>query len=104
MNTNKIIVYITLIFVLLVIGIPTFYKVTNLHQDNLIKVTDKKIIEAAKKCYYEGKCLDTRITLESLYTNNYLTDDVIDPISKVVYSKNSYVLNEKDEFTFFPIK
>lgn len=102
MNTNKIVIYVTLIFSLLVIGIPTFYKVTKNHHSNLELVTQKQILEAAQNCFYEQKCPNDKITLKELYNQKYLVDEVIDPLTKIVYDYNSYVLVDENGFNFYP--
>lgn len=102
MNTNKIVIYITIVALIIMIACPTFYKVVKDNHEKLYVVTNKLIIEAAEKCYYEGNCENKKITLKELYEKKYLTEKVIDPVSKIVYEESSYVeINEKDS-TFFP--
>ena len=100
MNTNKIIIYITIIAIVLLIGIPTFHKVIKENHRKLYIVSEKLITEAATKCYYEEKCKDIKITLKELYDNNYLTEEITDPVTKAVYSDSSYVLLKKDGAKF----
>lgn len=102
MNTNKIVIYVTIIAVIIIVGCPTFYKVMKENHRKLYIVTNKLVIEAAERCYYENVCDSNQITLKDLYDNNYLEDSVIDPVTKIVYDEMSYVeINEKDS-TFFP--
>lgn len=102
MNTNKIVIYVTIIAVIIIVGCPTFYKVMKENHRKLYIVTNKLVIEAAERCYYENVCESNKITLKALYDNNYLEDSVIDPVTKIVYDEMSYVeINEKDS-TFFP--
>lgn len=101
MNINKIIVYITVLVCLLMIGVPTLYKIVKENEQNLYLVSEKKITEAAYKCYYEGKCAKNTVTLEELYQKGYLVNEEIDPITKEVYSKDSYVVINKDKISFY---
>lgn len=102
MNTNKITIYVTIIAILLIISVPTIYKVVKTNHEKLYLVTEKLVIENAEKCIYEKKCNKNKVTLRDLYEKGYLKDEVIDPVSKTVYSKESYVLIKKDSSTFYP--
>lgn len=99
MNTNKITIIGSIIVILLIITIPTVYKVIKYHNDNLYQVVEGKVLEAAKKCYYEEKCVNEKILLKELYDLNYL-ESVSDPITKEYYNEESYVLRENTSFTF----
>lgn len=100
MNSNSVVISVTIIACLLIIGVPTFYKVVESNHDKLYTVTNKEIIEAAEKCYYEKACDSKTVTLNELYEKGYLKEEIIDPVSKVVYSKESYVtISKKSTFT-----
>ena len=99
MNTNKVTIIGTIVIIFLIIFLPTTYKVIKTHHDNLYRVVEEKIIENAKKCYYEDKCLEDKITLDTLYQNGYL-DACVDPVTKEYYNKESYVLVKDNDFTF----
>ena len=99
MNTNKIIIISTLVVVLLLISIPTCYKVIKNHHESLYRVVEDKIIDAAKKCYYEEKCLEDKITLKELYSLEYI-EKVSNPVTKEYYNENSYVLRTNNKFEF----
>ena len=103
MNTNKITVIGSVIAILLIISIPTIFKVVKNHQDNLYQALEEKVINAAKKCYYEEKCIDTNITLKELYELNYL-DKINNPISKEYYNEKSYVEYKDNKFKFIVIE
>ena len=97
MNTNKIVIYVTIIAITLIISIPTFYKVININQQRLNEVNEKLVTENAFRCYYEGKCQNKVVTLNDLYNLGYITTDIVDPKTKEIYSKDSFVevsLNE----------
>lgn len=99
MNTNKTIVIGSIIIILLIIGIPTTYKVIKNHQNNLLKSTESKIVEAAKKCYFEEKCTEEKIYLKDLYTLEYL-EKISNPITKEYYNEDSYVERKENIFKF----
>ena len=91
MNTNKIVIYVTIIAVTLIIFVPTFYKVININQQRLNEVNEKLVTEN------EGKCQNKIVTLNELYNLGYITQDIVNPKTKEIYSKDSYVeisLNE----------
>ena len=97
---NKKVVIISVIIILAIISILTAYKVVTNHQKNLYKVVNNKIIESAKRCYYDEVCQDEKITLEFLYQNNYLEEKVNDPVSKEYYNELSYVIRNDDNYEF----
>ena len=66
---NKAVVIGTIIIIVLMIGIPTFLNVKNDHEEKLIKVTENRIFDAARKCYLEEKCITNYVTLQDLYDN-----------------------------------
>ena len=103
MNRNKVIINITIVAIILIILIPTVYNIIKKHNDRLIKVTEKRIEEAAKDCYLKNICKDNKITLKVLYDNNYLEKES-NPITKEYYNENSYVLVKNNTYIFKEIK
>ena len=103
MKSSKFIICLTIIICSLMVSIPTFYKVISENHRKLYIVTNKKVIEAAEKCFFDDKCKSTKITLKELYDNNYLKDTVINPVTKEIYSNNSYVELKKVDSTFNPV-
>ena len=99
MTPNKLTIMGSIIVIILIIFIPTTYRVIKDHQDNLYKVVDDKIIEAAKNCFFADICKESKITLKMLYENNFL-EKVSDPISKEYYNELSYVKRTGNEFSF----
>lgn len=99
MNTNKITVIFSTIIIILIISIPTIYKVIKNHNNSLYQVVEDKIIEAAEKCYYEEKCLTDTILLKDLYELKYL-EKINNPITKEYYNEESYVKRENNKFSF----
>lgn len=95
MISKKHLIYLTILAVLLIITIPTVYKVIKNHRTKLYAVVEKEIIEAAEKCWNEEKCIDNEIELEMLYKLDYL-EKQSDPITKKVYDEDSKIIkNDK---------
>ena len=86
-----------IILSLLLIAGFTAYKVINRHNNNLLMVSEKRIVEAALKCVHEDKCEGDKITLATLYQNNYLEQE-INPLTKEIYNQDSYVLIGENKF------
>ena len=99
MNINKKLTISSIIIIILIIAIPTTYKVIKNHNDHLYQVVEKKIVEAAKKCYYEEICSHETITLKKLYEYELL-EPVSDPISKEYYNEDSYIEIDNNNFKF----
>ena len=95
----KRIIIITFCTILIIIFSLTTFKVVRNHQLHLFEVSEKRIIEAAKKCIYQKKCKELPITLEKLYDLNYL-DKEINPITKEYFNKDSYIKKNKDDYQF----
>ena len=103
MNTNKITIIGSIIIIILIITIPTIYKVLSMHHDNLYKVVEDKIIEKAKNCYNDGICLNENITLKELYDHKYL-EKMSDPVTKEYYNENSYVTIKDNKYKFIAVE
>ena len=99
MNINKITIIGTILSILLILGIPTIYKVVKNHHHNLYLVVEEKIINSAKKCYFDEICNENKIFLKDLYELNYL-EKVNNPVTKEYYNELSYVKIDNDEFKF----
>lgn len=96
MSSNKLIIYITIISVLLIIACPTLYKIVKKNHERLYKVSEKYIIESAEKCYLDGKCKKLNVTLKDLYDNKYIKEELIDPVTKEVYKDTIFIEIKKD--------
>ncbi len=103
MNINKPVTIGSIILIVLLIFIPSIYKVHKNHEEMLYKAVNDKIINAAKECYYNKICLNEKITLEELYNNN-LIEKMNDPVTKEYYNISSYVIKNGEEFTFHLVK
>ena len=93
MLMNRIVIPGTIIIIVLMIGIPTFINIKKDHEDKLIKVSENRIKEAAKKCFLENKCTGDNTTLQNLYDLGYLETQV-NPISKKYYDSSSVIKYE----------
>ena len=93
--SKKYIVFASLAIVFLVIAIPTTYKIIKNYNSKSYLVVEKKIIEAAKKCYNEDKCTGDKTTLKELYDNKYL-DVVVNPVTKKMYDENLEIKKSED--------
>lgn len=98
-KVNKKIILGTIFIIITIIGGTTTYKVIKKHHSNMLLVSSKYIEEKARDCYNDKKCLTNEITLEMLYSNNYLVKQV-NPITKEYYNEKSYVLKEDSNYTF----
>ena len=103
MNTNKITIIGTIIAIILIISIPTIYKVVKDHNEHLYLVVEEKIIEGAKKCFYDNVCTNNEITLKELYDNKYLSQ-ISDPVTKEYYNEKSYVKRNDKSFQFVRVE
>lgn len=101
MEKNRVVIYTTIIALIFVIGCPTIYKVVKNHNNKLYTITEKRIIEAAKKCWNEDKCNEDTITLKTLYANKYLEKEA-DPVTKKYYSEESKIIKKEEEIKFYP--
>lgn len=102
MGKNRICIYVTCLIVVLLIAIPSTYKVVKKHNERLLKNTTQKIVDAAKDCYYNNSCVNNEITLEELYEKVGLTK-MYDPITKRIYNEKSYV-NVEENFKFVEVE
>ena len=100
---NKICITVTIIIIItLVIGVTT-YKVVDKHNDKLMEVEEKYIIETAKKCLNEKKCSGSKITLQTLYDLEFL-DMQANPVTKEYYNPESYVEIKEANYTFIVVR
>ena len=103
MNRSKFVINVTIIGIVLIIAIPTVYKIVKEHHDRLMMVTTKRIEEAAKDCKLSGVCKTNKITLKELYDNKYLKKES-NPVTKEYYNEKSYVKVNKNKYKFIEVK
>ncbi len=99
---NRKIIFGTIIFIFIIILIPTVVKVVQNYNDNLMIVSEKRIIEAGIKCFKDNVCVDDEITLKELYENEYLEKEA-NPVTKEYYSDDSYIEMKEGEYNFIVI-
>ena len=98
MEKNKVWIYGTILICIGIIAVPSTYKVIKRHNERLLENTIKKIVEAAKDCYYNNSCIEDEITLEELYEKEGLPQ-MFNPVTKKIYNSKSFVSVSKD-FSF----
>lgn len=81
------------------ITIPSVINISSAYKDNLYSVTEKRIIEAATLCIKEENCEGNKVTLKTLYEQNYLTEEY-NPVTKEIYNEDSYVSFYENETVF----
>ncbi len=96
---NKWIISGTILFVVSLITIATTVKVVDIHNEKLLLVESKYIIENAKKCINEKKCNKDKITLKNLYELKYI-DKQVNEVTKEYYNEESYVVNKNGVYEF----
>ena len=90
---NRIVIPGTIIIIVIMIGISTFINIRKDHENKLIRVSQGRIKQAAKKCFLDAKCTGNETTLQSLYDFGYL-DVQVNPISKKYYNSSSKIRYE----------
>ena len=100
MEKNKInnLNIILIIVIVLLIIIPATIYILKMHYDSMYLVIEKKVVEAAEKCYNDTNCENKKVTLKELIDKEYI-NKIYDPISKELINLDSFVDLEKNEFT-----
>ena len=88
-----------ILFAVALVAVVTAYKVVTNHNNNLMKVTEKRIMEAAINCWRDDKCSGNVATLDTLYQNKYLEQE-INPLTKEIYNPSSYVKKDGNNYEF----
>jgi hypothetical protein len=94
--SNSLFIIVTLAIIAVVIITKTVMVLNDRHEEKLIYAMHSKVEYNALKCYREEKCKDT-ITLQVLYDNEYIKDEIIDPITKEVISHDLEIKYENDK-------
>ena len=90
MELNKVVIFLSILAIGILIIVPTMTKVNNSHLDKSYLVATKKITESAEKCYYEKKCLNTKITIKELIEKGYM-EALVNPRTEEYFKNTSYV-------------
>lgn len=100
MKTNRIsnfsLISIAIVISMLLIIIATIIKIRDNQNDKLLYAMESKIEYYAKRCYLENNC-EGEITLKDLYEKSYLTEEIVNPVTKEILSndiKITYFNNE----------
>lgn len=96
---NKALVLTTISFIILLIVGVTSYKVINNHNEKVLLVESKYIIEKAKECINQKKCNEDIITLKKLYDLGII-DPVVNNVTKEYYNENSYIQKKGSNYEF----
>ena len=92
-KASKIISIILVYAIIITVVVASVHKVYSNHRDDLLRVVNQKIAEAGEKCILDGKCVESKITLDFLINNNYI-DNQVHPITKEYVSLETQVLCE----------
>ena len=101
MSNLKVIILTFLISLILLVGV-SFIDIYKIHEKRVVLVSQKRITEACETCFLEGKCNSSKVTLQELINLNYLKEEV-NPLTKMYYSKESYVTKENDTYVFHEV-
>ena len=92
--SNFTILLIAIVIAGVMIISKTVMVIKERHEGKLIYSMHSQVEYYAKRCYLEEVCKDT-VTLNTLYENNYIKDEVVNPITKEVIDKN-LIINYED--------
>ncbi len=85
--SNFTILSLTIIILLGVIIVASIVKISDNHRDKLLYSMQTEIEYYAKRCYLENNC-EGVITLKQLYEKKYITDVVVNPVTKEIVDEN----------------
>ena len=93
--SNLWIIVITLSIIILIVGIKTIVVIKEQHEERALYSMRTSVAYYAKRCYLEEKCNGV-VTLQTLYDNEYIKEEVVDPITKEVIDHNLEIRYEND--------
>lgn len=96
---EKVVVSVTVLGIIAALILGTIYKVYEIHMNRSYLVVEKRIVEGALSCVYDGKCEDSDITLGALISKGYASDE-INPKTKLYYERDSVIKKVNDTFVF----
>ena len=94
--SNYMIFVVTLIIIVVIVTTQTVLVINRRHEEKLIYAMHSKVEYYAKRCYLTNICKDT-ITLSVLYENEYIKEELVDPITKEVISPDLEIKYENDK-------
>ncbi len=100
--SNKKWIILTIVILVIFFGSYITYRVIKDYRAKVYLVSEKRILEAAKKCIDENKCKEYPILLRDLYENLYLKEES-NPLTKEVYNYDSYIENKDGTLIFTPL-
>ena len=92
---SKICFSLVIVLLSLLIVPAILYKI-NKHNSDMWLVIDKRVMEAAEKCYIEGNC-ESNITLNDLIEKGYI-EKIYNPLTKELIDGNSLIDIENNNF------
>ncbi len=95
---KRYLILLALAILFVIVAIPTTYKIIKNYNKKSYLVVEKKITEAAKKCFNEEKCAGDKTTFKELYDNKYL-DVVVNPVTKKMYDDNLEIKKSDNGFS-----
>lgn len=102
MELNKKIFKYFLGILLFFFLVSTAYKAYIIHEKRVIGVTEKRMIEGAKNCFFDSNCTGNRVTLKELVAKGYLKEEV-NPQTKMYYNENSYIRIQDQNYEFVAV-
>ncbi len=97
------IIILTILISFGIVIIPSSITLISEHNERLMEASEKKIIESAIKCKKEEKCMNENIFLKDLYELKYLENE-FNPVTKEIYSEESYVILKDEKTDFIIVK
>ena len=96
---NKTSIIFTICFSFIIIIALTIYKVNQEHLRRSFLDVEKRIIEGAKECVWNGACNENEITLGDLINLGYAKEEV-NPETKMYYSHDSIIKKNGEDYVF----
>ena len=102
MSNLKVIILTLITSLIFLLGV-SFIDIYKLHEKRVILVSQKRITEACETCFLEEECSGEKVTLGELISLNYLKEEV-NPLTKLYYSHDAYVIKENNEYFFYDVE
>ena len=89
--------------IIILVGILTYNVITKIIKERNIKldrVLTNKITYYSKRCYLEEKC-KSELTIQDLYNNGYISDELIDYTNNAVIDPLTKISVKNNEVTIY---